>query len=320
MDCISFIVPVYNEEDTIGIFHKEICHFFETKIDSNKYTFELVFVNDGSIDKTPLILNELFKNNKNITVVNFSRNFGKENALFAGLEHVSNPKNRGGIIIPIDVDLQDPLHVIATMLQKYEEGYDVVLAQRVQRDKDSFLKKFTAEQFYKVYNSISKTKLEPNVGDFRLMTKKVVNEILKLPENQLFMKGVFNWVGFRTAIVQYNREERIAGKTKFNGYKLWNLALEGITSFSTIPIRIWLYIGSFIAFLSFILGIKVLIEKFFFGIEENGYASLIVSVFFIGGVQLIGIGILGEYIGRIYMEVKRRPKYIVENLLKNEEK
>lgn len=317
MDLISFIVPVYNEQETIRIFHKEICHFFQNEIDNEKYSFELVFVNDGSDDKTMDVLQELYEMNSNITVVSFSRNFGKENALFAGLEHISID---GKIIIPIDVDLQDPLLVIKTMLEKYEEGYDVVLAKRAEREKDGFLKRFSAEQFYKVYNKIAKVKLEPNVGDFRLMTRNVVDEILKLKENQLFMKGVFNWVGFRSAIVEYNREERVAGSSKFNGYKLWNLALEGITSFSTIPIRIWLYIGSFIAFLSFVLGIKVLIEKFFFGIQEQGYASIIVSVFFIGGVQLIGIGILGEYIGRIYMEVKRRPRYIVQKLLKNEQK
>ncbi|EKB60724.1 glycosyltransferase family 2 protein [Bergeyella zoohelcum] len=317
MDLISFIVPVYNEQETIRIFHKEICHFFQNEIDNEKYSFELVFVNDGSDDKTMDVLQELYEMNSNITVVSFSRNFGKENALFAGLEHISID---GKIIIPIDVDLQDPLLVIKTMLEKYEEGYDVVLAKRAEREKDGFLKRFSAEQFYKVYNKIAKVKLEPNVGDFRLMTRNVVDEILKLKENQLFMKGVFNWVGFRSAIVEYNREERVAGSSKFNGYKLWNLALEGITSFSTIPIRVWLYIGSFIAFLSFVLGIKVLIEKFFFGIQEQGYASIIVSVFFIGGVQLIGIGILGEYIGRIYMEVKRRPRYIVQKLLKNEQK
>lgn len=317
MDLISFIVPVYNEQETIRIFHKEICHFFQNEIDNEKYSFELVFVNDGSDDKTMDVLQELYEMNSNITVVSFSRNFGKENALFAGLEHISID---GKIIIPIDVDLQDPLLVIKTMLEKYEEGYDVVLAKRAEREKDGFLKRFSAEQFYKVYNKIAKVKLEPNVGDFRLMTRNVVDEILKLKENQLFMKGVFNWVGFRSAIVEYNREERVAGSSKFNGYKLWNLALEGITSFSTIPIRVWLYIGSFIAFLSFVLGIKVLIEKFFFGIQEQGYASIIVSVFFIGGVQLIGIGILGEYIGRIYMEVKKRPRYIVQKLLKNEQK
>lgn len=317
MDLISFIVPVYNEQETIRIFHKEICHFFQNEIDNEKYSFELVFVNDGSDDKTMDVLQELYEMNSNITVVSFSRNFGKENALFAGLEHISID---GKIIIPIDVDLQDPLLVIKTMLEKYEEGYDVVLAKRAEREKDGFLKRFSAEQFYKVYNKIAKVKLEPNVGDFRLMTRNVVDEIIKLKENQLFMKGVFNWVGFRSAIVEYNREERVAGSSKFNGYKLWNLALEGITSFSTIPIRVWLYIGSFIAFLSFVLGIKALIEKFFFGIQEKGYASIIVSAFFIGGVQLIGIGILGEYIGRIYMEVKRRPRYIVQKLLKNEQK
>ena len=315
MKRISFVIPVYNEEDTIDIFYREFHNFFHTEINNKLYSYELVFVNDGSKDKTGEILKKLYNTQPNITIVSLSRNFGKENALFAGLEH-----SEGDIVIPIDVDLQHPLMVTKTMIEKYEEGYDVVLAKRKQREKDGFLKKFTSGQFYKVYNKISKVKLEPNVGDFRLMTRKVVDEILSLKENQLFMKGIFNWVGFNSTIIEYNSEERVAGNTKFNGLKLWNLALDGITSFSTMPIRVWLYIGSFIAFLSFILGTKVIIEKFFFGIEEHGYASIIVSVFFIGGVQLIGIGILGEYIGRIYMEVKRRPRYIVEKLLKNETK
>ncbi len=315
MKRISFVIPVYNEEDTIDIFYREFHNFFYSEINNKLYSYELVFVNDGSKDKTGEILKKLYNTQPNITIVSLSRNFGKENALFAGLEH-----SEGDIVIPIDVDLQHPLMVTKTMIEKYEEGYDVVLAKRKQREKDGFLKKFTSGQFYKVYNKISKVKLEPNVGDFRLMTRKVVDEILRLKENQLFMKGIFNWVGFNSTIIEYNSEERVAGNTKFNGLKLWNLALDGITSFSTMPIRVWLYIGSFIAFLSFILGTKVIIEKFFFGIEEHGYASIIVSVFFIGGVQLIGIGILGEYIGRIYMEVKRRPRYIVEKLLKNETK
>ncbi len=315
MKRISFVIPVYNEEDTIDIFYREFHNFFYSEINNKLYSYELVFVNDGSKDKTGEILKKLYNTQPNITIVSLSRNFGKENALFAGLEH-----SEGDIVIPIDVDLQHPLMVTKTMIEKYEEGYDVVLAKRKQREKDGFLKKFTSGQFYKVYNKISKVKLEPNVGDFRLMTRKVVDEILRLKENQLFMKGIFNWVGFNSTIIEYNSEERVAGNTKFNGLKLWNLALDGITSFSTMPIRVWLYIGSFIAFLSFILGTKVIIEKFFFGIEEHGYASIIVSVFFIVGVQLIGIGILGEYIGRIYMEVKRRPRYIVEKLLKNETK
>lgn len=307
---ISFVVPVFNEEETIPIFINEVQNLFDTQI--KNYDYEIIFINDGSFDQTQNTLNHAFEKNKVITLVEFSRNFGKENALFAGLE-----ETKGAIIIPIDVDLQDPLDVVPQMLEQYEKGFEMVLAKRVNRSSDTFLKRKTAELFYQLYNKISEVKLEANVGDFRLMSKNVVDNILKINENQLFMKGIFSWVGYDYAIVEYTRKKRTAGKTKFNGYKLINLAVEGITSFSTIPIRIWTYIGGLVALISFFIGLKVIIEKLFFGIEVSGYASLFVAIMFLSGVQLIGIGVLGEYIGRIYIESKRRPKYIIKNRKRN---
>lgn len=303
---LSFVVPVFNEELTIPLFYQAV-QKFQQQLDAS-YEIEIVFIDDGSKDLTWQKITELSYQDTQVKGLSFSRNFGKESALFAGLEFCA-----GDLIVPIDVDLQDPIEVVLEMLRKQKEGFEVVLGKRIDRSSDSFLKKKSAEWFYKLHNKISKPKIEENVGDFRLMTRKVVQELIQLKESQLFMKGLFSWVGFPTAIVPYKREERIAGGTKFNAWKLWNLAMEGITSFSTLPLKIWTYLGSLIAFISFLLTIKVIVEKLVYGIEISGYASLMVAVCLIGGFLLMGIGVLGEYIGRIYMEIKGRPKYIVHN-------
>ncbi|KDY04272.1 glycosyltransferase, partial [Escherichia coli] len=228
--------------------------------------------------------------------------------LFAGLDHAT-----GEAIIPIDVDLQDPIEVIPHLIEKWQAGADMVLAKRSDRSTDSRLKRKSAEWFYKLHNKISNPKIEENVGDFRLMSREVVENIKLMPERNLFMKGVLSWVGGRTDVVEYARAERVAGSTKFNGWKLWNLALEGITSFSTFPLRMWTYIGLFVATLSFLYGAWMIADKLMFGNSVPGYPSIIVSILFLGGVQLIGIGVLGEYIGRIYVEVKQRPRYILKD-------
>ncbi|HCS0955513.1 TPA: glycosyltransferase, partial [Salmonella enterica subsp. enterica serovar Paratyphi A] len=229
-----------------------------------------------------------------------------------GLDHAT-----GDAVIPIDVDLQDPIEVIPHLIEKWQAGADMVLAKRSDRSTDGRMKRKTAEWFYKLHNKISNPKIEENVGDFRLMSRDVVENIKQMPERNLFMKGVLSWVGGKTDVVGYARAERVAGDSKFNGWKLWNLALEGITSFSTFPLRIWTYIGLFIAGMSFLYGTWMIIDKLIFGNNVPGYPSLLVSVLFLGGVQLIGIGILGEYIGRIYIETKKRPKYIIKNGKKN---
>ena len=247
------------------------------------------------------------QNFKNIRIINFSRNFGKEAALTAGLD-----KARGEAAIPIDVDLQDPPELIKELVARWREGYDVVLAKRADRTSDSFAKRVSADLFYKLNGKISNVDIPNNVGDFRLMSKRVVEALKQLPENQRFMKGLFAWVGFKTVAIEYVREKREAGQSSFNGWKLWNFALDGITSFSTLPLRIWLYIGALVSFLSFLYGSFIILKTLIFGVDLPGYASLAVIMLFLGGIQLIGIGILGEYIGRIYSESKRRPSYIIE--------
>ncbi|HFQ9529023.1 TPA: glycosyltransferase family 2 protein [Escherichia coli] len=300
---ISLVVPVYNEEDTIPIFYKTVRDFEELK----KYEIEIVFINDGSKDGTESIINSIASWDPLVVALSFTRNFGKEPALFAGLDHAT-----GDAIIPIDVDLQDPIEVIPHLIDKWQAGADMVLAKRTDRSTDSRLKRKSAEWFYKLHNKISSPKIEENVGDFRLMSRGVVENIKLLPERNLFMKGVLSWVGGKTDVVEYARAERVAGDSKFNGWKLWNLAFEGITSFSTFPLRMWTYIGLIVAGISFFYGIWLILDTLAFGNPVRGYPSILVSILFLGGVQLIGVGVLGEYIGRIYIEVKARPKYIIK--------
>ncbi len=300
---ISLVIPVFNEEDTIPIFYKTVREFDELK----NFQVELVFVNDGSKDATESIINALAVSDPLVIPLSFTRNFGKESALFAGLEHAT-----GQAIIPIDVDLQDPIEVIPHLINKWQNGADMVLAKRSDRSTDGRLKRKTAEWFYKLHNKISNPKIEENVGDFRLMSREVVENIKLIPECNLFMKGILSWVGGRTDVVEYVRAGRVAGDSKFNGWKLWNLALEGITSFSTFPLRMWTYIGLLVAGLAFIYGAYMIIGTLILGNPVRGYPSILVSILFLGGVQLIGIGVLGEYIGRIYLETKKRPKYILK--------
>lgn len=300
---ISIIAPCYNEEETIEPFLRRI----EEILTQINEPYEIVFINDGSRDNTLNVLLNAKQNFKNIRIINFSRNFGKEAALTAGLD-----KARGKAAIPIDVDLQDPPELIKDLVARWREGYDVVLAKRADRTSDSFAKRVSADLFYKLNGKISNVDIPNNVGDFRLMSKRVVEALKQLPENQRFMKGLFAWVGFKTVAIEYVREKREAGQSSFNGWKLWNFALDGITSFSTLPLRIWLYIGALVSFLSFLYGSFIILKTLIFGVDLPGYASLAVIMLFLGGIQLIGIGILGEYIGRIYSESKRRPSYIIE--------
>jgi len=299
---ISLVVPVFNEEDALPIFYQTV------RRELSEYEVEIVFINDGSKDNTESIITALAVSDPLVKPISFTRNFGKEPALFAGLEHA-----QGEAIIPIDVDLQDPIEVIPQLIKRWKMGADVVLAKRIDRSTDGHIKRKTAEWFYRLHNKISSPKIEENVGDFRLMSRDTVEHIKLLPERNLFMKGILSWVGGQVEIVEYTRAERVAGNSKFNGWKLWNLALEGITSFSTFPLRMWTYIGFLVAGLSFLYGIWMIIDKLIWGNPVAGYASLLVSILFLGGVQLIGIGVLGEYIGRIYTESKARPRYIIKN-------
>ncbi|MEN4977276.1 glycosyltransferase family 2 protein [Erwinia billingiae] len=300
---ISLIVPVFNEEEAIPLFYSAVRGYAVLE----QYDVEIVFINDGSRDRTESVLAEIESDDPLVKNLSFTRNFGKEPALFAGLEAAT-----GDAIIPIDVDLQDPIEVIPALIEQWLIGAEIVLAKRIDRSSDGHIKRKTAEWFYKLHNKISSPKIESNVGDFRLMSRNVVENIKQLQERNLFMKGILSWVGGQTAVVEYVRANRVAGDSKFNGWKLWNLALEGITSFSTFPLRIWTYLGLFVAGLSFLYAGWMIIDKIIWGNPVAGYPSLLVSILFLGGIQLVGIGVLGEYIGRIYIETKRRPRFILK--------
>lgn len=302
---ISIVCSFYNEGEMVNLFMHEL---FAT-LDTLHRTFEIICINDGSQDVTLEKLIQEKENRGHIKIISLSRNFGKEAALTAGLDLA-----KGEAIIPIDADLQDPPALIKDLIDYWEKGYEVVLAKRKDRSSDSMIKRMTAQLFYKFHTKISPTAIPDNVGDFRLVSQKVVTAIRQLPENQRFMKGIFAWVGFKTAVVEFSREKRKAGKSTFNGWRLWNFALEGITSFSTLPLRIWLYIGTLISLFAFFYGSFIIIRTLILGIDVPGYASLLTTVLFLGGIQLIGIGVIGEYIGRIYMESKRRPPYIIEKI------
>lgn len=310
---LSIIVPCYNESEVVE-------NFFSAMVGNNGIlnnlglNCELVFINDGSKDNTLELLKaqkEIYSNKSNldIKIVNLSRNFGKEAAMSAGFSVAS-----GEAIVPMDADLQHPASLIPKFVELWRQGYDVVLAKRVNRQDESALKRFCSSIFYKLNNKISEIEIPQNVGDFRLFTKKVLNAINSLPENQRFMKGIFAWVGFRSITIEYEEQERIAGSSKFNGWKLWNFALQGITGFGTLPLRIWTYIGFIVSFLAFIYASFLILRTLIMGIDLPGYASLVVIILFLGGLQLIGIGILGEYVGRIYMESKRRPSFIIDEI------
>lgn len=310
---LSIIVPCYNESEVVE-------KFFSAMVGNNgilnnlELNCELVFINDGSKDNTLELLKaqkEIYSNKSNldIKIVNLSRNFGKEAAMSAGFSVAS-----GEAIVPMDADLQHPASLIPNFVELWRQGYDVVLAKRVNRQDESVLKRFCSSIFYKLNNKISEIEIPQNVGDFRLFTKKVLNAINSLPENQRFMKGIFAWVGFRSITIEYEEQERIAGSSKFNGWKLWNFALQGITGFGTLPLRIWTYIGFIVSFFAFIYASFLILRTLIMGVDLPGYASLVVIILFLGGLQLIGVGILGEYVGRIYMESKRRPPFIIDEI------
>lgn len=300
---ISLVVPVFNEQEAIPIFYKEIRDYEALQ----SYEVEIVFINDGSQDNTEKLIYELSDQDALVLPLSFTRNFGKEAALMAGLTYAT-----GDAVIPMDVDLQDPIEVIPQLIKEWQNGADMVLAKRIDRSSDTFFKRETARLFYKFNNKISNLKIEENVGDFRLLSREIVEHIKELPERNLFMKGILSWVGGRTVVVAYEREKRSTGQTKFNGWKLWKLAMEGITSFSTTLLHIWTYIGMMVASGAFLYGGYRVVSKLFFGNDVPGYTSIMVTMLFLGGVELIGIGVLGEYIGRIYMESKQRPRYIIK--------
>jgi polyisoprenyl-phosphate glycosyltransferase len=299
---ISIIAPMYNESENIDQFYKRVTDVLKPM----KKEFEIVCVNDGSRDDTLMRLYQLSKKDKRVKVVDLSRNFGKEIALTAGIDFAI-----GQTVVPIDSDLQDPPELIPALYHKWKEGFDVVYAKRLLRKGESLPKKITAHLFYKTIRLLSNFEIPENTGDFRLMDRQVVDALNELRETQRFMKGLFSWVGFRQTAVEYEREPRHAGSTKWNYPKLFNLAVEGITSFSHVPLRFATFLGCLVSVSAIIYALFIIIKKMLIGDPVPGYASTVGIILLIGGIQLFTIGIIGEYIGRIYYESKRRPLYFV---------
>ena len=299
---ISVIVPCYNEEQGLDLLFERLLGV----LNSLNLSYEVVCVDDGSKDRTLERLIDYHHRYAAIKVISLSRNFGKDIALTAGLENA-----QGQAIIPIDADLQDPPELIAQLIEKWREGYDVVYGKRRSRQGESWVKRMTANAFYRIISRISSVPIPRDTGDFRLLDRRVVDALKKMPERTRFMKGLFAWVGFKQTYIIYDRPNRVQGTTKWNYWKLWNFALDGITSFSLIPLKVWSYLGVVLSMLAFIYGSFLIIRTLILGIDVPGYASLMVTILFIGGVQLITLGILGEYLGRIYEETKQRPLYLI---------
>ena len=300
---VSIVTPFYNEGEGVKHFYQVMA---QTMGNLTDFDFEIICVDDGSRDNTLEQLIAISKTDPRVSVLEFSRNFGKEAAMTAGIDATT-----GDCVIPIDADLQDPPALIAEMIQKWQEGAEVVLAKRIDRSSDSYAKRTTAVMFYRLHNALSHLQIPENVGDYRLMDRVVVDALKQLPERQRFMKGLFAWVGFKTVTIEYSRDARLVGETKFSGWKLWNFAIEGITSFSLMPLKIWIYVGLAGALFAFLYATFIIVRTLIFGIDLPGYASLLVVTLFFASLQLISLGVIGEYIGRIYFESKQRPLYLI---------
>lgn len=303
---LSIVVPVLNEEDAVPLFVATVTPVL-ARIGLRH---EIIFVDDGSSDRTAAVVAELQREDPRIRLVRLSRNFGKEAALTAGLDFSS-----GDAVVPMDVDLQDPPELLVDMVARWREGFDIAFGQRVERAADTRTKRMTAGLFYRFFNSISQQPIDENAGDFRLMTRAVVDATLMLRERNRFMKGLFAWVGFRSIAIPYERPARAAGTTKFNYWKLWNFAIDGITSFSTAPLKASTYIGGLVAAIAFAYTAIIIVQTLVYGRDVPGYASLMVVILVLGAVQLMSLGIIGEYLGRLYLETKQRPIYLVSETL-----
>ncbi len=306
---LSLIVPVHNEVGGVTPFLDRARPVLEqvTRSFGPAATFEVLFVNDGSTDATLDELREARAADGRIRIVSLSRNFGKDVALAAGLEHAC-----GMAVIPIDVDLQDPPELIPQMVERWLAGYDVVAARRADRSSDSWLKRTTARGFYRVFNHMADRPIMADAGDYRLLSRRVVEVLNRFPERARFMKGLFSWVGFKTCHVDYVRAERETGTSKWRYWRLWNFAIDGITSSTTVPLRIWSYLGGITALAAFAYAAFLVVRTLAFGADVPGYASLMVVVLMFGGLNLLSLGVIGEYLGRTYTEVKGRPLYIVD--------
>jgi glycosyltransferase involved in cell wall biosynthesis len=301
---LSIVVPMHNEALNLDYLFQRLAEV----LDRLQSSYEIICVDDGSQDNTWARLVEYHQRNPAIKVVSLSRNFGKEIALTAGIDYA-----RGAAVIPIDADLQDPPELIETMLAKWREGYDVVYATRRSRLGESWLKRLTATVFYRVIGRMSDVSIPPDTGDFRLLDRRVVEVLKQMPERTRFMKGLFSWVGFRQTSILYDRDQRYQGRSSWNYWRLWNLAVDGITSFSLLPLKVWSYIGLVLSLLAFLYATFLIVRTLILGVDVPGYASIMVAVLFLGGVQLVTLGIIGEYLGRVYEEVKGRPLYLIRD-------
>lgn len=305
---LSLVVPAYNEQEVLPEFHRRAT----AALQSLGLTYEIVYVNDGSGDATMQVLRGIQVQDCCAVVVSLSRNFGKEIALTAGLDHA-----RGDAVVVIDADLQDPPELIGRLVDRWRDGHDVVYARRVRRDGETWLKRLTAHAFYRVIGGMSRVRIPEDTGDFRLLSRRAVEAVRSLREQHRFMKGLFAWVGYSQVAVDYERDPRAAGQTKWNYWKLWNFALEGITSFTIAPLKLATYVGLIIALTAFAFAGMIIFKTLMYGDPVRGFPTLMVTVLFMGGVQLLFIGVIGEYLGRIFNEAKGRPLYFVGELLQS---
>jgi glycosyltransferase involved in cell wall biosynthesis len=304
---LSIVVPAYNEEAVIEQFHARLSEI----LDQLPMHSEVIYVNDGSSDATLAVLDQLRQQDNRIAILDLSRNFGKEIALTAGLDHAV-----GDAVVVIDADLQDPPELIPRMIEVWkDEGADVVYARRLGRDGETLIKRLTAAAFYKLMLHLGEVPIPPDTGDFRLLSRRALDGVGKIRERHRFMKGIFTWVGYSQRSIPYRRDARFAGKTKWNYWKLSNLAIEGITSATVAPLRLSSYLGIIIAVLAFVAGVWVVLKTLIYGDPVQGWPSLMVVVLFLGGIQLVCLGVLGEYLGRMFNETKNRPLYLI-NFLK----
>lgn len=299
---ISVVVPAYNEAASLDSFHRRLVDALAAL-----ESWEVVYVNDGSTDDTLAVIEAVHRTDDRVAVVSLSRNFGKETAITAGLDHTA-----GDAVVIIDADLQDPPELIPELVTNWRAGFDMVYARRRSRAGESWLKRGTARGFYRLMQRMGDLKLPEDTGDFRLMSRRVVDAVRQLREQHRFMKGLFAWVGYPTTYVLYDREARCNGVSKWSYWKLWNLALEGITSFTVMPLKLATYVGLGVALLSAIYAVQVIVKTLIIGNPVAGYPSLMTVVLFLGGVQLMFLGVIGEYLGRVFNETKQRPLYLVE--------
>ena len=301
---LSSVVPAYDEETVLPEFHRRL----SAVLKALPFETEIIYVNDGSTDGTLTVIETLRKSDPRVAIVDLSRNFGKEIALTAGMDHAS-----GDAVVVIDADLQDPPEVIPEFVKYFCEGYDVVYAQRISRSGEGLFKRGTAHVFYRLIQRVSRVRIPEDTGDFRLLSRRAVESLKRFREQHRFMKGLFAWIGYRQRAVPYHREARSAGHTKWNYWRLWNFALEGFTSFTIAPLKIATYVGILTAFAAFIYAARVIYKTLVYGDPVAGYPSLMVVVLFLGGVQLVTIGVVGEYLGRMFDETKQRPLYFVND-------